>query len=90
MKDVEWVYVRWRHGAPQELVRSLTSPQASYTLSRKRTTSSIFDTSVGTTMTLDSPTMAVISLPASARLDSSTSARTILRPNLTQHGQLSR
>ena len=62
--------------------RSLTSPQASYTLSRSLTTSSSFETSVGTTRTFVSPTMAEISCLAVFSLNSSTSARAIFRPSL--------
>ena len=67
--------------------RWLTSPHASYTLSRRRSTSSSLLTSVGTEITLASPTILETSAAVSLRPCSFTSAMAILSPIL---GVLSR
>ena len=63
--------------------KELTSPQASYTLSRRRCTSAILETSVGITRTFVSPAMAATSLPVSTSTSSKLSASAIFKPALS-------
>lgn len=62
--------------------KELTSPHASYTLSRRRCTSPILETSVGIMRTLASPAMAATSLPVLASTSSKVSASAIFKPAL--------
>lgn len=63
--------------------KELTSPQVSYTLSRRRCTSPILETSVGITRTFVSPAIAATSLPAWTSTSSVISASAIFKPALS-------